>query len=77
MVTDRSERPRVNTGSLIDPVDREVLFAELRGRLAMVERYHGLLQRMEHELSTMQRLGKRLNQHFRVGIDEQQQIVPR
>lgn len=62
--------------SLIDTVDREVTLPELRGRLAMIERYHTVLKRLEHELSNMQRLGKRLNRHFQE-VDQEMRLAGR
>lgn len=52
-------------GSLIDYVGRDITLPELRGRLAMIRQYHGLVQRMEQELRNMEGLGARLKQHFR------------
>lgn len=62
--------------SLIDTVDRQVSLAELRGRLTMIERYHGLVKRLERELNNMQRLGKRLNDHFRE-VDQEMLLAAR
>src|SRR3990167_3389055 len=69
MMSDRAASNRSESRSLIEVVDRRISQAELRGRLAMIERYHGLLKRMEQELRNMERLSKRLNQHFRE-VDE-------
>ncbi len=62
--------------SLIDTVDGEVTLPELRGRLAMIERYHAVLKHLEHELNNMQRLGKRLNRHFRE-VDQEMRLAGR
>ncbi len=66
MITDGASaaRPPAPTGALLDVVDRQISLAELRGRLTMIERYHGLLRRMEQEIRTMERLGQRLHHHF-------------
>ena len=76
MVTKRCGAAPPNVHSLIDIVDWEITLPELRGRLAMIERYHGLVKRMERELNNMQRLGKRLNQHFRE-VDQEMRLAGR
>lgn len=63
-------------GFLVDVVDRRIPLAELRGRLAMVERYHGMLRRVEEELHTMERLSTRLGSHFRE-VDEELRLAAR
>ncbi len=62
--------------SLIEFVPRDITSAELRGRLAMINRYHGLVKRLEHELHNMERLSKRLNLHFRE-IDQEMRLAGR
>jgi phosphoserine phosphatase RsbU/P len=63
-----SDQPAVNASKaddgLIEFVGRNINLDELRGRLAMIRRYHGLLRRIEGELDSMSRLGHRLKQHF-------------
>jgi len=76
VLTDEPARVRTGTESLVAPVDRRISPAELRGRLAMIERYHGLLKRMERELEEMDRLGKRLNDHFRA-VDQELRLAGR
>ncbi|MGB2986180.1 MAG: SpoIIE family protein phosphatase [Phycisphaerae bacterium] len=76
MVTDRPGQRPANPRSLIDAVDREVSLPELRGRLAMIERYHGLVKRMERELNNMQRLGKQLNRHYQE-VDQEMRLAGR
>ncbi len=76
MVTDRPGETPSKVHSLIDTVDREITLAELRGRFAMIEHYHGFVKRMERELNNMQRLGKRLNQHFRE-VDQEMRLAGR
>ena len=65
-----------NDQSLIDFVDRGIAPAELRGRLFMIDRYHGHLSRVEQELHNMERLGKRLNEHFRE-VDQEMRLAGR
>ncbi len=64
------------SGSLIDIVDRRAPLAELRGRLSMIARYQGLIRRLDAELENMQRLGFRLNAHFR-DVDQEMRLAGR
>lgn len=63
-------------GSLLETVGFDVSADELRGRLSMIERYHALLRKTERELRNMERLGKRLNQHFRE-VDQEMRLAGR
>jgi sigma-B regulation protein RsbU (phosphoserine phosphatase) len=76
MVTDEPLQPQPSTPSSIDAVPSDVALAELRGRFAMIERYHRHVRRMEEELRNMERLGKRLNEHFRE-VDQEMQLAAR
>ena len=69
---------RVERGerSLVDVVRRDISAAELRGRLAMIDRYHAHLCRFEEELRGMERVGKRLNEQFRE-VDLEMQLAAR
>ncbi len=49
---------------------------ELRGRLAMVQQYHGMLRSVERELNQMQKLSERLSDHFRE-VDEGMKLAGR
>lgn len=62
--------------SLLETVSTGISPAELRGRLAMIRRYHGLVKRLEQELHNMERLSKRLNLHFR-DIDQEMRLAGR
>ena len=62
--------------SLLETVSRNISADELRGRLAMIGRYHGLVQRLEQELHNMEKLSKRLNLHFR-DIDQEMRLAGR
>ncbi len=64
LVTDGQDTIAPTCDTLIDVATGPVSEADLLGRLSTVTRYHGLVKRMETELDNMQRLGKRLNQHF-------------
>ncbi|MBI4716885.1 MAG: PP2C family protein-serine/threonine phosphatase [Planctomycetes bacterium] len=69
--------PRCGDGApFVDFVDPAVPLPELRGRFAMIERYHTHFRRMEQELRSMERLGKRLNQHFRE-VDQEMRLAAR
>ena len=76
VVTDHPEGRPSLPGSLIDSVGSGVSLAELRGRLAMIEKYHHVMRRMERELNDMQRLGKHLNQHFHE-VDQEMRLAGR
>ncbi len=76
MVTDHPRHRATNPRSLIDFVDSQVSLAELRGRLAMMEKYHRLVQELERELGNMERLSKQLNQHFQE-VDEEMRLAAR
>ncbi len=58
--------------SLVDIVDRDISLAELRGRFAMIGRYHEHFKRMESELRSMERLGERMREHFQEFEQEMQ-----
>jgi sigma-B regulation protein RsbU (phosphoserine phosphatase) len=62
--------------SLMDHVGSDVSLGELKGRLATIQRYHALLKRMQHEIRNMERLGKRLNQHF-YEVDQEMRLAAR
>ncbi|MFH0981921.1 MAG: PP2C family protein-serine/threonine phosphatase [Planctomycetota bacterium] len=64
LLTDTPGRRNGRDGTLIDVAGREITKEELRGRLATIRRYHALVRRMEQEVANLQRIGKRLNQHF-------------
>ena len=51
--------------SLLERVNRNITLAELRGRLATIERYHEHLTRLERELGRMDELSGRLHNHFK------------
>ncbi len=76
MLTDEPPQDPPDSGSLVAAVSRDIGQAELRGRLAMIERYHGLLKLMDQELRNMERLGKRLAQHFRE-VDQEMRLAGR
>ncbi len=63
-------------GSLIDLAGADVSKEEITRRLATLTRFQSHLRRMEDEVNNMQRLGKRLNQHFRE-IDDELRLASR
>lgn len=67
---------RVHAGTMVDVVSPAISADELRGRLSIIDRYHRQFQRMELELRNMERLGKRLNQHFRE-VDQEMRLAGR
>lgn len=76
VVSDRAARRRPRARSLIDVVDRSVSPAEIRGRFAMIERYHAQFKRMEREMRHMERIGQRLDEHFRE-VNEEMRLAAR
>lgn len=71
-----ARRLPVADGSLIDPTPAKVTKEELSWRLSTLTRFQVHVKRMEHELEHMQKLGKRLNQHFRE-IDDEMRLASR
>ena len=49
---------------------------ELWGRVATIRQYQPLLRRMEDQVAVMQRLGKKLNEHF-VEVDQELRLASR
>jgi len=76
LISDDSAAMQPDPRSLVEVVSRDISVAELRGRLAMIDRYHGLVKRLEQELHNMERLSKRLNVHFRE-IDQEMRLAGR
>jgi sigma-B regulation protein RsbU (phosphoserine phosphatase) len=76
LLSDDTPPVRPDPRSLVEVVPRDITPAELRGRLAMIDRYHGVVKRLEQELHNMERLSKRLNLHFRE-IDQEMRLAGR
>ena len=76
LVADDDGRASLCPKGVGDVLDRNVSLAELRGRFAMIERYHKRFRRMEQEIRNMERLGKRLNHHFRE-LDQEMRLAAR
>jgi serine phosphatase RsbU (regulator of sigma subunit) len=76
ILSDSAGAAAEDSRSLMETVQRDISPEELRGRLAMIHRYHGLVQRLEQELHNMERLSKRLNLHFR-DIDQEMRLAGR
>lgn len=76
ILADGGRRGFEERGGLIDVVRRAISPDELRGRFAMIERYHEHFRRMDQEVRTMERLGKRLNQHLRE-VDQEMRLAAR
>ena len=62
--------------SLVDVIPSSSTTAELSARLATLRRSQALVRRMEKELANMERLGKRLNQHF-TEVDQEMRLAGR
>jgi len=76
VVTDDSARVPVSADSLVDVVPLPLSAPQLLARLETVGRYQALLRRMEQELANMERLGKRLKQHFSE-VDQEMRLAGR
>jgi len=66
----------VGGSPLITRIPGNTTLDEVRGRLAMVERYHVLIRSMERELARMQQLTDRLHDHFHE-IDDEMKLAGR
>ncbi|MCP4246379.1 MAG: SpoIIE family protein phosphatase [bacterium] len=67
---------KLQADSLVDVAPGPLSKQQLRCRLETVLRYQAMLRRMEGELSNMERLGKRLNQHF-TEVDQEMRLAGR
>ena len=76
LISDGAVRTDADAKTLVNVVAPDVSLAELRGRFAMIERYHSHFKQMETELRNMERLGKRLNDHFRE-VDQEMRLASR
>ncbi|MFQ5413129.1 MAG: PP2C family protein-serine/threonine phosphatase [Phycisphaerae bacterium] len=76
MIARRGQAAHGKRDSLIDVIDPEVTAAELRGRLATIARYHGMLTRLEAELGHMERLSRQLSQHS-IEVDQELKLACR
>lgn len=63
-------------GDALIMVAADVSPEELWGRVATIRQYRPLLMQMEQQVSTMQRLGKKLNKHF-VAVDQELRLASR
>ncbi|MCH7812991.1 MAG: hypothetical protein IID40_03120, partial [Planctomycetes bacterium] len=67
---------KLQADSLVDVAPGPLSKQQLRCRLQTVFRYQTMLRRLEDELSNMERLGKRLNQHF-TEVDQEMRLAGR
>lgn len=65
-----------NEGTLVDHVQNNITAPELKGRIAMIERYQGVIGGLETQLLRMEQLGKLLNQHLRE-LDQEMELAGR
>jgi serine phosphatase RsbU (regulator of sigma subunit) len=66
----------VDNNPLAECLPGRVSLPELIGRLTTVDKYHGLVRRLEHELHNLERIGKRLNEHFSE-VDQEMRLAAR
>ncbi|MCH7720307.1 MAG: SpoIIE family protein phosphatase [Planctomycetes bacterium] len=76
LLTPEGSGQRIGGGSLVSAAPRGIGKEEILGRLSAMSGYHTLVQRMERELDSMQRLGKRLSQHFSE-VDQEMRLAGR
>ena len=76
MVAQDSKREEEAANSLVHFVTPNVSAAELHGRLATIERYHATVKQLERELTNLERIGKRLNEHF-AEVDQEMRLASR
>ncbi|MCH7702007.1 MAG: SpoIIE family protein phosphatase [Planctomycetes bacterium] len=76
LVTPEGNSQAIGGGSLVSAAPRSIGKEEILGRLNAMSGYQTLVQRMERELDSMQRLGKRLNQHFSE-VDQEMRLAGR
>lgn len=62
--------------ALVAFVGRDVTPAELRGRLATIDRYQGVVRGLGREVAELQRIGKRLNEHF-AEVEQEMRLAAR
>ena len=76
MVGKDAEHEQEAASSLVHHVGPDVTAAELHGRLATIERYHATVKQLERELTNLERIGKRLNEHF-AEVDQEMRLASR
>jgi phosphoserine phosphatase RsbU/P len=76
LVSDDPQRSATSPESLVEIVHGNVTQDELRGRLATIRRYHALVRGMEQEVENLQRITKRINEHFNE-VDQEMQLAGR
>lgn len=76
LLTDTPVERTGDARSFINAVPTDVSLDELRGRFAMIDRYQAHVRSLENELHNMERLSKRLNEHFRE-VDQEMRLAAR
>jgi sigma-B regulation protein RsbU (phosphoserine phosphatase) len=76
LITDEPRRLAPGTDTLVDCARSDVTTEEIRGRLSTIRRYHALVRGMEQELENLQRISKRINQHFNE-VDQDMRLAGR
>ncbi len=76
LVSDDPQQLTPSPDSLVEIVQGSVTQDELRGRLATIRRYHALVRGMEQEVENLQRITKRINEHFNE-VDQEMQLAGR
>ena len=76
VISDDAGPAKLPDETLVDVARREVTKEEIRGRLATIRRYHSLVRSMEREVESLQRISKRINQHFNE-VDQEMRLAGR
>ncbi len=76
VVSDQPVQQAIDADALVDVVHTSVSMSELRGRFAMIDRYHTRLRRVEGELLNVEKLGRKLHDHFRE-LDQEMRLAAR
>ncbi len=76
LIGDQLWQSGLRDDTLIDVAPRAATKEEIRGRLSTIRRYHALVTGMEREVENLQRISKRINQHF-VEVDQEMRLAGR
>ena len=76
VLSDHPGHAAADGASLVDVALRTTTKEEIRGRLATIRCYHALVRGMETEVESLQRISKRINQHFNA-VDQEMRLAGR
>lgn len=76
MLGETKRKGSTSSTSLLSAIGPEVSPDELRGRLAMIEKFHATFRKLDAEMADMHRLGEQLKSHFSE-VEQQMQLAGR